>query len=135
MVDHQKKCTIMYFGKPCLEVSLQYWVPFCRYRMLSRPYAFGCILRVRTSPEFKAATVVRAEPIRYCFWVTWLIELKTSLSTLRFSFCEMISSIVLLKLYYLCTPIHLKSLTWIFQKLIWILWGAVWPLLPRSSVR
>jgi hypothetical protein len=54
----------MHFGKPCLEVSLQYWVSFCRYRMLSRPYAFGCILRVRTSPEFKAATVVRAEPIR-----------------------------------------------------------------------
>lgn len=27
--------------------------------MLSRPYAFGCILRVRTSTEFKAATVVR----------------------------------------------------------------------------
>uniref|UniRef100_A0A7I4EH88 Sec23/sec24 transport family protein n=1 Tax=Physcomitrium patens TaxID=3218 RepID=A0A7I4EH88_PHYPA len=27
------------------------------YRMLSRPYAFGCILRVRTSTGFKAATV------------------------------------------------------------------------------
>ncbi|KAG0567291.1 hypothetical protein KC19_7G124200 [Ceratodon purpureus] len=27
------------------------------YRMLSRPYAFGCILRIRTSTEFKAATV------------------------------------------------------------------------------
>nr|XP_024383708.1 protein transport protein Sec24B-like isoform X2 [Physcomitrium patens] len=26
------------------------------YRMLNRPYAFGCILRVRTSTEFKAAT-------------------------------------------------------------------------------
>lgn len=27
------------------------------YRMLSRPYAFGCILRLRTSSDFKAATV------------------------------------------------------------------------------
>lgn len=26
---------------------------FCRYRMLSRPYAFGCILRLRTSTEFR----------------------------------------------------------------------------------
>lgn len=25
----------------------------CRYRMLSRPYAFGCVLRLRTSSEFK----------------------------------------------------------------------------------
>jgi len=25
------------------------------YRMLSRPYAFGCVLRIRTSPEFKSA--------------------------------------------------------------------------------
>ncbi|KAL3689756.1 hypothetical protein R1sor_016065 [Riccia sorocarpa] len=27
------------------------------YRMLNRPYAFGCALRVRTSPEFKTARV------------------------------------------------------------------------------
>lgn len=30
----------------------------CRYRMLSRPYAFGCILRLRTSSEFKPGNSV-----------------------------------------------------------------------------
>jgi len=32
--------------------------PFCRYRMLSRPYAFGCVLRLRTSTEFKPGNSV-----------------------------------------------------------------------------
>lgn len=31
----------------------QWCVLFCSYRMLSRPYAFGCIMRLRTSSEFK----------------------------------------------------------------------------------
>jgi hypothetical protein len=32
--------------------------PFCRYRMLSRPYAFGCIFKLRTSVEFKPSRAV-----------------------------------------------------------------------------
>lgn len=32
---------------------------WCRYRMLSRPYAFNCVLRVRASSEFKIDHSVR----------------------------------------------------------------------------
>lgn len=42
---------------PVVELLLPYIVyekeVFCRYRMLSRPYAFNCVLRVRASSEFR----------------------------------------------------------------------------------
>jgi hypothetical protein len=35
--------------------------------MLSRPYAFGCVLRIRTSPEFKSARGVGSCPSQCYF--------------------------------------------------------------------
>jgi hypothetical protein len=49
----------------CL-TSLEFLV--CRYRMLSRPYAFGCVLCILTSPEFKSACGVSSHSLQ-CYVV------------------------------------------------------------------
>lgn len=43
--------------------------------MLSRPYAFGCILRLRTSSDFKAATVVRTKPSNHILHAVFIQHL------------------------------------------------------------
>ncbi|MQL96470.1 hypothetical protein Taro_029138 [Colocasia esculenta] len=40
-------------GGNALNIRFEVNTPPCRYRMLSRPYAFGCVLRLRTSSEFR----------------------------------------------------------------------------------
>ena len=67
-VDNQRAvCDYVYVSILAFSCDLIFCCTFFyRYRMLSRPYAFGCILRLRTSTEFKPGHSVSCNTVILC---------------------------------------------------------------------
>lgn len=59
-----------------------------RYRMLSRPYAFGCILRLRTSSEFKPGNSVSMPCFFKMQWNFFTICLVFSCCCYYYYYCN-----------------------------------------------